>query len=88
VFENVTEPRTIVFTHAPQESARHLVGTAMFGKPGQRRRQRIDELWAEAARGPRFERAEIEIEAYDGKSCIQGRSYIHRTIENAHGDAP
>ena len=55
VFQNVTEPGSVVFAHAPQESAGHLVGTAMFGKTGQRLRQGIDELRSEAARGPRFE---------------------------------
>jgi hypothetical protein len=60
----------------------------MFGKTGQRRRQCVDKFAAKTAGGPRFERAKVQVEADDGKACLQGGSYIYRTVENAHVDAP
>ena len=57
----------------------------MFDQAGQRCRQRIDKLAAEAAGRPSLEIAQVEIEANDRKMRVQRGTNIDGTIENAHG---
>ncbi len=85
VLEHMPEPGAVVFAHAPKETAGLSVRAAVLRKPGQRGRERIDELRPQAAGGPRFERAQVEFEANDGKMRVQRRADIDGTIDNAHG---
>ena len=84
MLEHMPEPGAVVFAHAPEESPGFPVGAAVFRETGQGARQCIDERWTQAAGGPRFESAQIQFEADDGKARVQGRANIDGTIDNAH----
>ena len=57
----------------------------MFRKSGQRGRESIDEGLSKSTRGPRFQRAQVQFEADDGKTRVQRRAHINGSIDYAHG---
>ncbi len=55
VLEDVPEPRTLILAHSPKKTSRLPIGASMFDQTGQRRRQGIDKLAAQAAGRPSLE---------------------------------
>src|SRR4030095_7858069 len=84
VVAQVTAPSAFVLAHAPQESTGLAVRAPVLGQSGQSGGQAVDVLRAELARRPCFQRAEVELQANDGKMRVQRRADVARTIENLH----
>src|SRR6202008_3270562 len=57
----------------------------VLSESGQSRGQAIYVLRAELASRPRFQRAEVELQANDGKMRVQRRADVDRAIEYLHG---